>query len=493
MSYLDLSIKEIHQALLDKKTTPLELTKEALLRAKADECNCFEYICEKEALEFASSLNKIEENNLLFGIPYLLKDNFSTKDIPTCASSNILKGYVPIFDATVVKRLKEKKAILIGKTTMDELAMGGSGTSGHKGITFNPYDKSKTRLCGGSSCGSAAATALSITPFALGSDTGDSVRKPASFNALVGFKPTWGRISRFGLFPFAPSLDHVAFFTRNIEDAAIVLDSLSGRDKLDSTCFDMDATKAFDNINKFSLKGCRILLLNEIMDSFKDEEIKNKINNFIDLLKSKGAIINYVNFSKDLLDAVFPTYFVISCAEATSNNANLDGIKFGDRKQGNTYQEVMINTRTAGFSELIKRRFILGSFALMSENREELFIRAQKARRLIVNRLNEIMKDNDILLTPAAPSIAPKIKESSDKLSDTYLIVDNHLALENFSGMPSITIPFTFKNDMPFGINLSSKILQEEMLISISKEFEDLIGLKGVSVLNYSNYKKEDK
>ena len=229
------------------------------------------------------------------------------------------------------------------------------------------------------------------------------------------------------------------------------------------------------------------------MDSFKDEQLKNKLNNFIELLKSRGAIINYVDFNKSLLDAIFPTYFVISCAEATSNNANLDGIKFGDRKDGNTYQEVMINTRTAGFSELIKRRFVIGSFVLMSENREELFIRAQKARRLIVNRLNEIMKDNDILLTPAAPSISPKIKESSDKLSDTYLIADNHLALENFSGMPSITIPFAFKDDMPFGINLSSKILQEDLLLSISNKFEELIGLKGVSVRNYKEYLKEEK
>ena len=493
MSYLDLSIKDIHQALLDKKTTPLELTKEALLRAHADTCNSFEYICENEALEFAKTLNDVEEDNLLYGIPYLLKDNFSTKDIPSCASSNILNGYIPIFDATVVKKLKDKKAILIGKTTMDELAMGGSGTTGHKGITYNPYDISKTRLCGGSSCGSAAAVAQGITPFALGSDTGDSVRKPASFNSLVGFKPTWGRISRFGLFPFAPSLDHVAYFTRSVEDAAIVLDTISGRDKSDSTCFDMDSTNSYENLNKYNLKGCKIVILNEIMDSFKDEQLKNKLNNFIELLKSRGAIINYVDFNKSLLDAIFPTYFVISCAEATSNNANLDGIKFGDRKDGNTYQEVMINTRTAGFSELIKRRFVIGSFVLMSENREELFIRAQKARRLIVDRLNEIMKDNDILLTPAAPSISPKIKESSDKLSDTYLIADNHLALENFSGMPSITIPFAFKDDMPFGINLSSKILQEDLLLSISSKFEELIGLKGVSVRNYKEYLKEEK
>ena len=214
MSYLDLTIKEMHQALVDKKVTPLELTLEAIKRAKEDNNNAFETILEKEAIEIASNLKEPEVDNIFWGIPVGIKDNFSTKGILTTGSSEILRDYVPVFNATVVQKLLDAHAVPIAKTTLDELAMGGTGTTGHKGITYNPYDPSHTRLVGGSSCGSAAMVSNAVVPFALGSDTGDSVRKPASYAGLVGFKPTWGRISRFGLFPFAPSLDHVASFGR---------------------------------------------------------------------------------------------------------------------------------------------------------------------------------------------------------------------------------------------------------------------------------------
>jgi aspartyl-tRNA(Asn)/glutamyl-tRNA(Gln) amidotransferase subunit A len=272
MHYLDLTIREIHEALVSKKVTPLELVLESLKRAEADTNNCFEYIAKDEAIEFAKSLGEPEENNLLWGIPYLLKDNFSTKNIPTTASSNILNNYVPVFDATVVKKLKDAKAILIGKTTLDELAMGGTGMSGHKGITYNPYDDKNERLCGGSSCGSAAGVSSAITPFSIGSDTGDSVRKPASFNALVGIKPTWGRISRYGLFSFANSLDHVAYFTRSVEDSAIVLSALAGRD-------DKDMTSSFEKVDNYldlkSAKGSRIAVISEIFDYFPTQKRLN--------------------------------------------------------------------------------------------------------------------------------------------------------------------------------------------------------------------------
>ena len=272
MNYLDLSIREIHQALVEKKTTPLELVEEALRRAKANKDNAFEMLCEEEAIAFAKSLGEPEEDNLLWGIPYCSKDNFSTKGKETTASSNILVGYVPLFDATVIEKLNAKKAIMIGKTTLDELAMGGTGTTGHKGITYNPYDPSHKRMCGGSSCGSAAVVSAGIVPFALGSDTGDSVRKPASYTGLVGMKPTWGRISRYGLFPFAPSLDHVGFFTRYVEDSAILLGTLSGRD-------DRDSTSSFKPVEDYvpvssSLKGTKIAIIKEIVDSIKDEKLR---------------------------------------------------------------------------------------------------------------------------------------------------------------------------------------------------------------------------
>ena len=481
MHYLDLTIKEIHEALVAKKVTPLELVLESLKRAKEDVNNCFEYICEKEAIEFAKTLGEPEEDNLLWGIPYLLKDNFSTKDIPTTASSNILKNYVPVFDATVVTKLKAKKAILIGKTTLDELAMGGTGTSGHLGITYNPYDEKKERLCGGSSCGSAAGVSSCITPFSIGSDTGDSVRKPASFNGLVGIKPTWGRISRYGLFSFANSLDHVAYFTRSVEDSAIILNALAGRD-------DRDMTSSYEKVENYvdflPTKGSKIAVIKEIIDSVHDEFYIKKFYEFIDNLKAQGYVVDVVSMDEKLLRAVLPVYFVISCAEAGSNNANLDGIKFGVRKDGNSYDEIMKNSRTEGFGELIKRRFILGSFALFAENKDDLFFRAQKARRLIVDAYNKILSEYDAVLAPAAPSIAPKFTDSSEKLSSNYLIADNHLAIQNFAGLPSLTLPLCFENGMPIGINITTKIFEERKIFSICRDFEEIIGLKNVSINN---------
>ena len=481
MHYLDLTIKEIHEALVSKKVTPLELTLEALKRAEADTNNCFEYICKEEAIEFAKSLIEPEVDNYLWGIPYLLKDNFSTKNIPTTASSNILNNYVPVYDSTVARKLKEAKAILIGKTTLDELAMGGTGMSGHKGITYNPYDDKKERLCGGSSCGSAAGVSSCIAPFAIGSDTGDSVRKPASFNGLVGIKPTWGRISRYGLFSFANSLDHVAYFTRSVEDSAIILNTLAGRD-------DKDMTSSFVEVEDYTKyenqKGSRIAVISEILNSVKDPILLNRFNKFIEDLRNNGFVVDFVSMDVKLLSAVLPVYYVISCAEAGSNNANLDGIKFGVRKDGASYDEIMKNSRTEGFGELIKRRFIIGSYVLFAENKEDTFFRAQKARRLIVDAYNKILEDYDAVVAPAAPSIAPKFSDTSEKLSDTYLIADNHLAIQNFAGLPSLTLPLCFKDGMPIGINVTTKKFEERKIFNICRDFEDIIGLKNVSINN---------
>lgn len=482
MSYLDLSIKELHEAYVAGKVTPKEIVLESLERAKADDNNCFEMICEEEALRQVEELGEVEVDNVLWGIPFALKDNFSTKGLETTASSNILVGYKPLFDSTVYKKLREKKAILLGKTTLDELAMGGTGTTGHKGITYNPYDKTKQRMAGGSSCGSASSVAAGIVQFAIGSDTGDSVRKPASYEGLVGTKPTWGRISRYGLFPFAPSLDHVAFFTRDVEDAAYVLEALSGRDYNDSTSSTLPVEKYEEGINNHSPK--KIAVIKEIIDSIKNKALLNAFNKSIEKLKEKGHVVEFVDFGLDLLHSIYATYIVISCAEATSNDANLDGIKFGPFYNGNTYQDVMREARTRGFCELIKRRFVIGSFALMRENQDVLFLRAQRNRAKIVERTNQILKDYDFIYVPAAPGIAPEFKNSSDKLSNEYLIADNHLALGNFAGLPSITLPLTFENGMPIGINFMGRAFQEKELLNICKEFEDISGLANLSVLN---------
>lgn len=479
MNYRGLSIDELHALLVAKKVTPLELAQEALALAKKDSNNAFEYIMEKEALDFAVSLTEPEDNNPLWGIPFVIKDNFSTKDVPTTGSSNILKGYVPVFDATVVEKLKAAKAVAIGKTTLDELAMGGTGTSGHLGMTFNPYDRKHERLVGGSSCGSAAVTADGFVPFALGSDTGDSTRKPASYAGLVGFKPTWSRISRYGLFPFAPSLDTVGIFSRNVKDSAYVLDVLAGHDDRDFTSSVKPVDEYAKDIEKVNPKA-KIAVIKGIVDSISDKVVLDKFNETIEMLKNAGFTVDFVEIDEKILSSLFPTYFVISCAEATSNNANMDGIKFGPYYNGQTFEDVVSQARTNGFGELIKRRFIIGNFALMKENQKDLFLRAQKNRRVIVNAVNDILKEYDFIYCPAAPSIAPKVGEKSDRLSNEYLIADNHLVIANFAGLPSITLPIGMKDGMPFGANFTGRAFEDKQVLQMAYELEKHTGLKNI-------------
>ena len=481
MSYLDLTIVDIHKALLEGKVTPLELAKEAIQRAKIDTTNAFEYISEKEALKAVKNLETKDKNNLMWGIPFVIKDNFSTKNIPTTASSNILNGYKPVFDSEVYTRLISAGAIPIGKTTMDELAMGGLGTNGHLGPTFNPYDSNHKHIIGGSSCGSASAVSSAIAPLGIGSDTGDSVRKPANHAGLVGFKPTWGRISRFGMFPFATSLDHVAYFTRSVEDSAIVLSLLAGRDNKDSTSSFVKTDNYLEKLDS-NVKGLKIAIIDEIFSSITNEEVRKQFLKTVDALKDKGAIINYVHMDKSLCRSIVPTYFIISSAESTSNNANLDGVRFGQRGEGKDYEEVVFNSRTKGFSEYTKRRFIFGSYVLLSENQEELFLRAQKCRRLIVDAVNDILKDNDVIYLPASIGPAPLFDRKIDKMSDEYLIGDNYLAIGNFAGLPSLTLPIGKINGLPFGVNFTGRAFDEQTVLNISLALQNITGLKNLSV-----------
>ena len=480
MDYRKLSITELHNALVNGDITPLELTKQAIEYAKKDTNVSFEYICEKEALEAARHLDESKKNNLLWGIPYVLKDNFSTKDIPTTASSDFLKNYIPVFSSEVSRRLDEQGAILIGKTTLDEFAMGGSGITGHLGKTYNPWDPTHQRMVGGSSCGSASACAAGIAPLAIGSDTGDSVRKPASFAGLVGLKPTWGRISRYGLFPFASSLDHVGFFTRNVKDAAISLSVLAGRDEKDSTSSTKPVSDYASKLDT-SLKGKRIAIIDEIYNSFANSIVNKTFEKLLKAMEEQGAIINHVHMDTKLCRAIFPVYVILSCAEATSNNAALDGIKFGERFSADSYEGVMYTARTNGFSELIKRRFVIGSYSLLRENQSEVFLRAQKCRHLIVNAVNDILKDYDSIFLPSSPTAAPLFKDNEfNRLTSEYLIADNYLAIANFGGFPSINVPIGFENGLPFGATLTNKIFDEANLLAIANNIEQLTGLANI-------------
>lgn len=480
MHILDLTISEIHRALVEKKITPRELLDEAFRRLEADNNNLLETSMKEEAYKRLADLGEVEIDNPFWGIPFMIKDNYSTKGVETTASSNILEGYIPVYNATVIEKLYNAKALPIGKTTMDELAMGGSGITGRKGPTFNPYDPSHQHIIGGSSSGSAAAVASGIVPFALGSDTGDSVRKPASHGGLVGFKPTWSRISRYGLFPFVPSLDHVAFFTRSVADAALGLELLAGHDKHDPTSSLKPVEKYSLGLNK-NLQGKRLAVLNQIFNTIKDQDVIRQFNQLIEKAKQLGFVVDFVDISHDLMRAIYSTYIVLSCAEATSNNANLDGVRFGKRIDGETYQEIMTNTRTAGFSPLIKRRFLIGSIALSRENQFELYLRAQKARRLIVDAINKVFTNYDAIILPAAPSTAPKFSQNSDVLSDEFLIADNHLAIGNFGGFPSITIPLGLKGSLPFGVNITGPVFHDGDVLAIAHQLEKLTGYRNLS------------
>lgn len=477
--YRGKSITELKEALDKGETTKEELFDKAnrLAHYFQEEYNSFVTIIDKPKFK--------ERDTLISGIPYALKDNFSTTGILTTASSNILKDYVPVYDATVYKKLKNAGATLVGKTVLDELAMGGTGTTGHTGIVRNPWDK--TRMIGGSSAGSASSVALGIVPFSIGSDTGDSVRKPAAFGGIVGFKPTYGRISRYGLFSFASSLDHVAYFTRNVKDAAIITDILKGYDRLDMVTLKDDNKKYTDTIDN-NIKGRKLFYIKEICDKelYKDSddkellEVLDKFNELIAKCKKLGFEVEEVSIDKKLLEAIYPTYMCISCAEATSNNANLTGIQFGPRGEGDSVEEIMFSSRTKGFSELIKRRFILGSYILQKENQEKLFLNACRVRRMIVEKITELFKVYDGMILPASGGIAPKFDDSSEKLSDRYLILENHLAIGNFGGFPSITLPYGFINDMPIGVNITGRIKDDDLVLNIAKKIESVTGCKDI-------------
>ena len=480
MNYRKLSITELHKAYMNGEITPLDLIKQVIADAKKDDNNAFEYISEKEALEAVSKLDPTKKDNLLWGVPYVLKDNFSSKDIPTTASSKFLEGYIPTFSSETQTRLDEQGAILIGKTTLDELAMGGSGITGHLGKTYNPWDKSHTRMIGGSSCGSAAACSSGLVPLAIGSDTGDSARKPAAYCGIVGFKPTWGRISRYGLFAFAPSLDHVGYFTRNVKDAAITLQVLAGRDDKDPTSSHREVSDYLSSLNR-PLKEKRIAVITEILEAVKNEKIRRTYIDLLHKLESEGAVINYVHMDINLCRAIFPTYAILSCAEATSNYAGFDGIKFGKRFPSNNYTNIMFETRTKCFSERIKRRFVIGSYSLLKENQSEIFLKAQKCRRLIVDATNKILEENDAIFLPTAPTVAPLFNgPTKDRLSDEALIADNYLAIANFGGQPSLSLPIGFDNNLPISGNLICKIFDEETLFGLAKRIEDITGLADI-------------
>lgn len=479
MKYMNKSIEQLHELLINGEVSSSDLIRESLeLSHKLQkECNPFVTIMDDAA---ATPVN----DNLLSGIPYGIKDNYSTFGILTTGSSNTLKDYIPCFDATVIKKLKAVGAVPVNKTVMDEFGMGGTGTTGHTGKVLNPWDK--TRMCAGSSSGSACAVASGIYPYALGSDTGDSIRKPAAYCGIVGYKPTYGMISRYGLFPFASSLDHCGVLTRSVCDAAIVVDEMKGIDSSDMTTWDSSDIKLYNDLN-ISIKGKKLFYIKELcdIDSYPHatSELKEHLKIFHNMIKKYeelGAIVTPVSFDEDLLKAIPSVYVVISCAEATSNMSNLTGFVFGPRGEGDTYYDMMKDYRTKGFSPLIKRRFIIGSYVLNAENQDKYFKNAGRVRRLIVDKMKECFKENDAMIMPVGSGVAKKFDDDKDILDDNGLLsaLEEHLQIANFGGFPSITIPDGFIDGLPVGINITGNCYDDQTVLNIAYALENKLDYK---------------
>jgi len=478
MSYMDKGIEEIHEALKNGLVTSDELVKESLAKAHEvqDKCNAFVTI-----LDDAKGVNVTD--NLLSGIPCGVKDNYSTKGVLSTGSSNTLKDYVPFFDATAYSNLKNAGAVMIGKCAMDEFGMGGTGTTGHTGIQKNPWDTS--RMCAGSSSGSAASVASGVYPYATGSDTGDSIRKPAAYCGIVGYKPTYGMISRYGLFAFASSLDHLGCLTRSVKDAAIVVDNMKGIDAKDMTSWDSSDMHLYESIDG-NVKGKKLCFVKEICDisNYPDasDELKEHLNNFnktIEIAKKLGMEVTEVSVDKKLLDAIASVYVVISCAEATSNMSNLTGIIFGPRANANNYIDMMKKYRTEGFSSLIKRRFVIGSYVLQAENKDRYFNNAQRVRRLLVDTWKKLFDKYDAVILPVGSGPAKYLDNSLNKNYTNSHILEEHLQIGNFGGFPSITIPNGFINNLPVGVNITGNCYDDINVLNIAYALESEMNYKG--------------
>lgn len=392
------------------------------------------------------------------GVPILIKDNIQVKGWSVTSGSKILQGYIAPYEATVISNLKSKGMMAFGRANMDEFAMGSTTESSFYGATKNPHDSS--RVPGGSSGGSAAAVAGGIAIAALGSDTGGSIRQPASYCGVVGMKPTYGRVSRFGLASYASSLDQIGPITQNVEDAAILYDAIKGHDDKDST------SASFEDEDIANTLDPDVKLTIAVIDNYVSEasqEVQEAYAMSVEALKKAGHTIVHRTMQNTKYDIA--TYYVLATAEAATNLARFDGVRYGMRAEATTTQELFYNSRTQGFGEEVKRRIMLGNFVLSSGYYDAYYLKAQKVRHLIRDEFNAIFKDTDLILSPVAPSVAPKIGTVQDPLemykSDMYTIAIN------LAGLPAISLPVAKNSDaMPIGLQLIAKAFDEKTLFN---------------------------
>lgn len=464
----------LHDMLVNKEITSLELTQAVLARIDEVEGDVQAYltITREEALAQAKAVDekiaKGEEIAFLEGIPGAIKDNICTKGIKTTCASKILQKFVPPYDATVMQKLEAQNPVVLGKTNLDEFAMGGSTENSAYHPTCNPWNTDC--VPGGSSGGSAAAVAAGTAVWALGSDTGGSIRQPASFCGVVGMKPTYGRVSRYGLVAYASSLDQIGPITKDVTDCAHILNIIAGRDEMDSTSLDVqvpDFTKALVQ----DVKGLKIGLPKEYFVKGMDPEVEAAVKNGVKELEKLGAEV--VEISLPNTDYAISTYYLIAPAEAATNLARYDGVSYGERAEDAAdLVEMMTKTRTRYLGEEVKRRIMIGNYALSAGYYDAYYLKALKVRRLVKEDYDKAFKDVDVIICPAAPSVAYKIGEKISNPLEMYL-QDACTVPLNLAGLPGISVPCGYNKDkMPIGMQIIGKALDEETILRVAYTYE---------------------
>lgn len=464
----------LHDMLVNKEITSLELTEAVLARIDEVEGDVQAYltVTRDEALAQAKAVDeKIargEEIAFLEGIPGAIKDNICTKGVKTTCASRILQKFVPPYDATVVQKLAAQNPVVLGKTNLDEFAMGGSTENSAFHPTHNPWNTDC--VPGGSSGGSAAAVAAGTAVWALGSDTGGSIRQPASFCGVVGMKPTYGRVSRYGLVAYASSLDQIGPITKDVTDCANILNIIAGRDEMDSTSIDKEVPDYTKSLVQ-DVKGLKIGLPKEYFVKGMDPEVEGAVKAAVKQLESLGAEV--VEISLPNTDYAISTYYLIAPAEAATNLARYDGVSYGERaEEAADLVEMMTKTRSQYLGEEVKRRIMIGNYALSAGYYDAYYLKALKVRRLVKEDYDKAFKEVDVIICPAAPSVAYKIGEKIDNPLEMYL-QDACTVPLNLAGLPGISVPCGYNKDkMPIGMQIIGKALDEETLIRVAYTYE---------------------
>ncbi|HGA1002791.1 TPA: Asp-tRNA(Asn)/Glu-tRNA(Gln) amidotransferase subunit GatA [Streptococcus suis] len=471
MTFNNKTIDELHDLLVKKEISAVELTKATLedIKSREGAVDAFLTITEDAALAQAAALDEkgIDADNVMAGIPLAVKDNISTKGILTTAASKMLYNYEPIFDATSVAQAYAKDMIIVGKTNMDEFAMGGSNENSAFKPTKNAWDQ--TKVPGGSSGGSAAAVASGQVRLSLGSDTGGSIRQPAAFNGIVGMKPTYGTVSRFGLIAFGSSLDQIGPFSQTVKENAQLLNVISGHDVKDATSTINEIADFTSKIGQ-DIKGMKIALPKEYMGEGIDPQVKETILKAAKHLESLGAIIEEVSLPHSKYGVA--VYYIIASSEASSNLQRFDGIRYGFRAEDATnLDEIYVKTRSQGFGEEVKRRIMLGTFSLSSGYYDAYFKKAGQMRTLIIQDFEKVFADYDLILGPTAPTVAFGLDTLNHDPVAMYL-ADLLTIPVNLAGLPGLSIPAGFVEGLPVGLQLIGPKYSEETIYQVAAAFE---------------------